>query len=401
MTNSRGNGRVIFHIDMNAFFCSVAEINDPSLRGKAFAIGREGSYKGVLSTASYEARKYGIHSAMSQVEAFRLLPSLKIVNPDFKSYQKYHHKFVDLILEYTKIVEVASVDEVYADMTEISKKRHPIILAKEIQYRLLHELNLRASIGIGPTLFYAKMASDMKKPLGLTVIRKKEKEEKLYPLSVKDIFGIGKKTYPKLIDNGINTIGDFMNLDNKDKIINLIGKAQYDYAYEHIMGNSTNIVDPNRYSDSQSISTSHTFDVFITTAEELIYESRSMVREIHYRLTKDDYLAKSIILTLRDSNFKTFSRRTTLDEYTDDLSLINEIISDLIDEYFTPGVSYRLLGVGLANLIKKENLPKEYNLFTINDETEKEFIINDMVKEFQNKFGKNVIKWKRGNNNGK
>ena len=398
MTNYSGKGKVIFHIDMNAFFCTVAEILNPSLRGKAFAIGREGTYKGVISTASYEARKYGIGSAMSQLEAYKKLPSLIIINGDYQNYVKYHKKFVDLILEYTKIVEVASIDEVYADMTEVAKIKHPIVLAKEIQYRLIKEHNLKCSIGIGPTLFYAKMASDMKKPMGITVLRIREKEKMLYPVSVKDIYGIGKKTYPTLIQNGIETIGDFMNPENKELILDLIGENSYNYVISHVNGESSNIVDPNRYSDAQSISTSQTFDVFKVTKEDLVYESRAMIRSLLKRINKYDSLCKTIILTLRDSDFHTISRRETLDNYTDDFYVVSDVIIDLIDKYFIDGKSYRLLGVGLSNLIKKEDLPKEYNLFTVMDISEKELRINEMVNDFKNKFGDKVINWKGGKN---
>ena len=159
-------GRIIFHIDMNAYFCSVQCILNPSLRGKAFAVGREGTYKGVISTASYEARKLGIHSAMPIADAYRKVPDLLIISPNFEEYKKYHYAFVKIIKEYTDIIEVASIDELYADMTKISETRHPMLVAKEIQLRLLKELDLPCSIGIAPTLFLAKMASDMQKPLG-------------------------------------------------------------------------------------------------------------------------------------------------------------------------------------------------------------------------------------------
>ena len=125
MKNS--NVKIIFHIDMNMFFCSVAVINNPSLKGKAFAVGRENTRKGVVSTASYEARKYGIHSAMPLIEAYRLLPNLIVVNPQFEEYKKYHRLFINLIKEYTDIIEVASIDEVYADITEISKRIPPYL----------------------------------------------------------------------------------------------------------------------------------------------------------------------------------------------------------------------------------------------------------------------------------
>ena len=386
-------GRIIFHIDMNAFFCSVAEIINPSLRGKAFAIGREGTTKGVLSTASYEARKYGIHSAMPTIEALKKYPKLLVIHIDYKHYEEYHKKFVKLIKEYTDIIEVASIDEVYADMTELSFEKHPIIIAKEIQLRLIRELDLKASIGIGPTLFLAKMASDMQKPLGLVVLRKRDKVEKLYPLSVSEIYGIGKMTYPKLIDAGIKTIADFDNPNNKNIICNIISDSHYEYILDCINGKTTNIVDSNRYGDSQSISSMTTFDIHKTSAIELIYESRSIIRDVYKRLIDGEYLFKSIILTLRDSSFNTFSRRKTLDEYSSELYIINETIEDLIEEYFDETKSYRLLGVGLSNLIKQSDYKKEYNLFNIDNNLEKENEIDKLMSSINEKYGKDLINW--------
>lgn len=391
MEKKANNVKIIFHIDMNQFFCSVACILDPSLRGKAFAVGRTNSYKGVISTASYEARSYGIHSAMPLATAYKILPTLIVVNPNFKYYNEYHDKFVNIIKSYTKKIEVASIDELYADMTEISYEIHPLILAKEIQKRLLKELSLPCSIGIAPTLFLAKMASDMKKPLGVTVIRKREVENILYPLPVEDIFGIGKKTYPKLINNEITKIGDFMNLNNKELIIKLIGEKTYNYAYNAIRGNSSNEVVPNRYNDSSSISTSITFDVFKTTLDEVIYEERRLLNELYNRLIKGNYMTRSLEITLRDDTFKTITRRLTLDDYTDDYYVILDNILELIEENYEEDKRYRLLGVGFLNLINKNELPQEYNLFTINDINEKEERIESLIKEFQGKYGKNAL----------
>ena len=389
LKNSKG--KVIFHIDMNAFFCSVACILNPTLRGKAFAIGREGTMKGVLSTASYEARRHGIHSAMSIVDAYKAYPELIIVNPDYSEYKKYHYEFVRIISEYTNLIEVASIDELYADMTELSNEKHPLIIAKEIQLRLLRELDLPCSIGIAPTLFLAKMASDMQKPLGLVVIRKREIAEKLYPLSVKDIFGIGKKTYPKLIDNGINTIGDFMNPNNKDKIIELVGINTFDYAFNALTGKSSNIVEPDRYAVSKSISTETTFDVNKNNAADILYSLRGLLRELYNRLKKGNYYAKTVVLTLRDSNFNTISKRQSLDDYTDDLYIFNNVIEDLLNELFDEEKYYRLVGVGFSNVLKQDELPKEYNLFTLTDKDEKENNIKKLINEINNKYDKNII----------
>ena len=394
MQKKENLARIIFHIDMNQFFCSVAQILDPSLKGTAFAIGRENTTKGVLSTASYEARKYGIHSAMATSEAYKLLPSLRVISIDYKYYKYYHYKFIDVVKEYTDQIEVASIDEVYADMTEISKKIHPTIIAKEIQLKLLKEYKLPCSIGIAPTLFLAKMASDLKKPLGLTILRKKDIKDILYPLSVKEIFGIGKKTYPRLIENNINTIADFMNPDNKELILKLIGSNTYNYAYNSLTGNSSNKVDPDRWSDSQSISEVRTYDQPKGSLDEALYEIRLIFKEVYNKMKKQSYYTKTVNITLRDTIFKTITRQKTLDEYTDDYYLLLDETLDLVEENFEDK-EYRLLGCGLSNLVSPENLPKEYNLFTILTDDEKLNNIDNLMEELQSKYGKKALFWNK------
>ena len=389
--------KIIFHIDMNAFFCSVACNLNPTLRGKAFAIGRENTYRGVLSTASYEARKLGIHSAMPVADAYKLVPDLMVINIDYKYYEEYHNKFLNIIRQYSNIVEVASIDECYVDVTEIAQTKHPLVLAHEIQLRILKELNLSCSIGIAPTLFLAKMASDMKKPLGITVLRKREVEQLLYPLSVKEIFGIGKKTYPRLIDNGINSIGDFMNLDNKDKVISLVGENTYNYVLDAITGKTTNIVDPNRYANSTSISQSLTFDVYLSDIDEILYEMRKMAKQIQRRLIDSKSSCKTVGITLRDSDFKTINRSKSLENYTNDLYDINNTIADLLEENFVEK-PYRLVGVFVSNIILDEEIVEEYNLFTINDKSLKLETINNMISSFQEKYGKHSLFRKKDEN---
>ncbi|MCI5582268.1 MAG: DNA polymerase IV [Anaeroplasma sp.] len=398
MIKKENHVRIIFHIDMNAYFCSVACILYPSLRGEAFAIGRENTYKGVISTASYEARALGIHAAMPISEAYKIKPDLKVISIDYRYYQDYHNKFVNIIKEYSNLIEVASIDELYADMTDISKSKHPIVLAKEIQLRLLKELGLSCSIGIAPTLFLAKMASDIKKPLGITVIRKKDVKDILYPLSVKEIFGIGKKTYPKLINGGINTIAEFMMPENKDRIISIIGDNSYNYVINHILGNSSNIIDPNRYSDSSSISTSQTYDVFLSSLSEILYEMRRMTRELCSKMKSKDYYTKTVNITLRDDNFHTITRQDTLDEYSNDFQSLYEVITNLVEDNYSFEKRYRLVGVGFSNILHESELPIEYNLFTINDKDVKAENINNIISMFQQKYGKNIIYRKKDKN---
>ncbi len=381
----QNNAKIILHVDMNAFFCSVACLLNPALRGKVFAIGRENSYRGVISSASYEARALGIHSAMSLKEAYTLVPDLIVVSIEYSYYTYYHHQFIHILQQYSSLVEVASIDEAFIDITELSKTRHPLVIAKEIQLRILKEVGLSCSIGIAPTLFLAKMASDLKKPLGITVLRKRDVQTILYPLSVSDIFGIGKKTYPILI----NKISDFMNLENRNKILDLIGTTSYHNTYESILGNSTNIVDPNRRSESESISTSQTFDRIIQSQIEVLYELRKMTLELMNKLRKRKYYTKTITIILRNVDFKTITRSKSIN-YTDDFDEIYDTIVDLVEEHYKDE-PLRLLGVGLSNLKEYHTLPKEYNLFTIPNVEEKQVTISKLIKEYQNKYGEKAL----------
>ena len=385
----QNNAKIILHVDMNAFFCSVACLLNPALRGKVFAIGRENSYRGVISSASYEARALGIHSAMSLKEAYTLVPDLIVVSIEYSYYTYYHHQFTHILQQYSSLVEVASIDEAFIDITELSKTRHPLVIAKEIQLRILKEVGLSCSIGIAPTLFLAKMASDLKKPLGITVLRKRDVQTILYPLSVSDIFGIGKKTYPILINNNIKKISDFMNLENRNKILDLIGTTSYHNTYESILGNSTNIVDPNRRSESESISTSQTFDRIIQSQIEVLYELRKMTLELMNKLRKRKYYTKTITIILRNVDFKTITRSKSIN-YTDDFDEIYDTIVDLVEEHYKDE-PLRLLGVGLSNLKEYHTLPKEYNLFTIPNVEEKQVTISKLIKEYQNKYGEKAL----------
>ena len=381
--------KVIFHIDMNMFFCSLAVIKHPSLKGKAFACAPSNTTKGVISSASYKAREKGIRSAMSLVEAFRIMPDLICVEPDIKMIHEYHNHFISLIKDYTKIIEVASVDEVYADMSEICKTRDKIVLAREIQRRLVKEYHLPCSIGIAPTLFLAKMASDMKKPLGLVVINKENSIDILKDLPVSDIFGIGKKTYPILIDNGIQTIKDFIDLKNKEKIIGLVGQRTYEYVINSVNGSSRNQVINNKYDKSESLSRSVTFNVYLETIEELDRELKRLVGEVVLNMEKHKYIAKGVTVILRDENFKTKSFSKMI-KYTFDYDALYEEAYELLEQNYK-GNKIRLLGLGVYGLKDKDLQKEEYNLFTYEKYIEKEEKIRKTLEQLQNKFGKNSI----------
>lgn len=390
MRISLNNSKIIFHIDLNAFFCTVATILNPALKGKVFAIGRENTYKGVVSTASYEARKLGVHAGMPLLDAYRLAPNLLVVGCSSEAIGYYHERFVSLLKEYSSLVEVASVDEAYVDMTERCKQFHPLEIAKDIQTRLLELYSLPCSIGIAPTLFLAKMASDMKKPLGVTVLRKREVEKLLFPLPVSEIFGVGKKTYPKIMAENINTIGEFAAPENKSKVLRIVGENTYNYVLDSIYGKTSDIVDANRYSNSQSISTSTTFDTPLVTEDDILFEMRDMCKKLVKKMQMDNYFTKTVTITLRNTDFKTVTRSKSVD-YSNNFQTLYDCVIALVEDNYRDE-ALRLVGVGFSNLCLESDLPVDYNLFTYQDLAAKQLEIEDLVRKYQQKYGDHTIK---------
>ena len=387
----KNKAKVIFHIDLNQFFCSVAIIKNPRLKGKAFAIGRENSMKGVVSTASYEARAYGIHAGMPLVEAYQKLPSLIVVDYGHDLYAEYSTKFFKLIKSYVNEVEQTSIDEGYIDVTSITLdcNRHPLDLAKEIQSRALKELSLPCSIGIAPTLYLAKMASDLKKPLGITILRIRDVEEKLYPLDVKEIFGVGKKTYPILHDEGIHTIGDFVSKDNEELVRDIVGN-QYDYFIDALSGKTTNVVDPNRYSEPESISKSMTFDTPLSTYDDVLTNLLKMADEVYLQLKSAKKKAKTITITLRDTSFNTITRSKTISDYSNDKTVLKYYVEELLDDNYN-NAFLRLVGVGFSHFTPDDLVLEEITLFNYQSVYEKEETLRNLMLNFDKRFGENSL----------
>ncbi|WP_162146917.1 DNA polymerase IV [Acholeplasma granularum] len=356
--------KVIFHIDLNAFYATCAMIKEPHLKKRVFVVGGQSSgAKGVISTASYKARKYGIHAGMSVIEALNLYPRLIIVPVDFKLYKEMSHKFMNVLDEYSPLVLQASIDEAYLDVTHLAQNTHPLKIAKELQKKLVDQYLLPTSIGIAPTLYLAKMASDIKKPMGITILRKRDVEKILYPMDISNIHGIGRQTYPKLKMLGIHTIKDFMDLSNLDKILKVMKENSY-YTYrEYILGNSTNIIEPDKYKVPKSISAETTFHTNIEEPTFLLEEINKQLDECLVRLNKHQMLTKTIGFKLKTSNFQTITRSVTINDYTNDPVIIKDHLQSLFESEFEEG-TYRLAGAHLNNLIDKENEKIPFNLFT-------------------------------------
>lgn len=378
--------KIIMHIDLNCFFARAQVIKEPELEGKPLIIAGT-SRRGIVSTASYEARKFGINSAMPTYMALKLCPNVIIRNPDFNLYHDLSQKFFNYVKKYTEIIEIASIDECYADMTECMKDcKDPIAFLKKLQDNLFNETKLMCSIGLAPTKFLAKMASDMKKPMGITIIRRKDIQKLLWPLPIKDMFGIGKKTYPKLEKINIITIGDFA-LDNQDETKKILGKFYYvlkDWAYGK--GSDEVITEA---SDPKSIGNSTTF-LFDTDDYD---EIRSMIYQesldVSKRAEKENKIGYTITLNIKDSDFKMMSKSETIQVPTNSVEDIYNNALKLYDTYFVNKL-IRLVGVTLSNLISKKEFYVQMSFFDIEMHKEK-CATKILINELNNKCKKNIF----------
>ena len=388
----KNNIKIIFHIDLNAFFASCAAIKDPYLIDKAFVVGGSStSRRGVVSTASYEARKLGIHSAMNINDALRIHPKLIIIPVQFSLYQKYSRLFFSFLKRYSSIILEGSIDEAYVDMTQASETKHPLDIAKEIQQGLMAEYQLPCSIGIASTLFLAKMASDMKKPMGITVLRKKDIVEILFPLPIREMYGIGKKTYPRLESIGIRTIGDFTKEENKAKIITIMSEQAYLSYLDHIMGRSSDTIDPKRYAIPKSVSNETTLNYNMDEPDAIFKIITELLETTHERLVKEELVAKTVGIKLRDTEFLTINRSATLQYHTDDYQSFLNAIETIFEENYNQE-PIRLVGVFLNQVVLKRDLKVDYNLFTYQELSKREESIYQTIKTINEKFPKSTSK---------
>ena len=364
--------KIIFHIDLNAFFASCAVIKEPYLKDKPFVVGGSStSRRGVVSTANYHARKLGIHSAMSINEALQIYPKVIIVPLNFQLYTHYSKAFFQFLKQYSNLILEGSIDEAYVDMTEASKKKHPLDLAKEIQDGLMAEHGLPCSIGIASTLFLAKMASDMQKPLGITVLRKKDIVQKLFPLPIKEMYGIGKKTYPRLESIGIKTIGDFTKTEFRDAILTVMSESSYESYLDHIMGRTSDVIDPKKYAIPKSISNETTLNYDMDSHEAIWQMMVELLEHTHERLTKDEMVTKTVGIKLKNNTFVSITRSQSFQTYTDDYQEIYDAIETLFETYHEQE-PIRLVGVYFNQVMLKRDLKIDYNLFNYQELSKRE-----------------------------
>lgn len=370
--------KIILHIDLNAFFAACEEIKDPSLKGKPMIVGG-GGRRGIVSTANYAARKYGIHSAMPTYKAIQLCPDLIIREPDFKLYHHYSSLFFNYIKDnFSPLIEVASVDECYVDASEVLQNDPtPLKTILNLQQTLLKELGLSCSIGVAPTKFLAKMASNFKKPLGMTVYRRRELKNTLWILPITEMYGIGKATAPRLQALGIKTIGDLANNTSED-VKNMLGKSYFTFHdWANGYGSDTVIVDEE---DPKSIGNSQTFLFDTDDYDEISALFKELSMSVSKRAERENKVGLTIQIVIRYYNFETVNRSVTLTKPTNKQLTIFYEAMKLFDRNYKDE-PIRLLGVTLQNLSDEGSLVEQLSLFDDFTTKSKTEVIMDLLNE--------------------
>lgn len=337
--------RKIIHIDMDAFYASVEQMDFPELRGKPIAVGGSEN-RGVVAAASYEARKFGVRSAISGVLAKKNCPELIFVKPRFDRYKEISKKIHSIFFDYTDLVEPLSLDEAYLDVTQ-NKKGNPsaTLIAQEIRMRILNEVGLTASAGVSVNKFVAKIASDYNKPNGQKTVNPDEVIPFLEELPIRKFYGVGKVTTEKMYQLGI-----FTGLELKSKSVEFLsthfGKSGAFY-YQVVRGIHTSEVKPDRI--TKSVAAEHTFDANLSSEIFMLEQLETIAANLERRLKKQAIAGKTVTLKIKYSDFTQQTRSKTVPYFISDKALILENVKELLYQERMKD-SVRLLGISLSNL---------------------------------------------------
>jgi DNA polymerase IV len=352
MTPSPPPIRKIIHVDMDAFYASVEQRERPELKGRPLVVGGSPDGRGVVAAASYEARRYGVRSAMSSHKALRLCPHLVFVRPNFSLYKQVSRQIRAIFFEVTDWVEPLSLDEAYLDVT-VNKLGETLAktVAIYVKQRIRNELNLTASAGVGPNKFIAKIASDLKKPDGLVVIAPERVETFLLPLEVERFWGVGPATAKRLRALGLNTAADLRRFspDSLERELGRFGRFLFGLAH----GIDPRPVNPNRELKSRGSET--TFDRDILEVEKLLKVLEELCEEVSQGLRKISRPAHTVTLKLRYADFRTITRSHTWREASFEANSILAEAARLLKNHTDAGqIPVRLIGISLSNFKSSE-----------------------------------------------
>lgn len=371
--------RIIAHFDLDAFFVAVECINDPSLKGKPLIVGGHNE-RGVVAACSYEARKYGIHSAMPMKTAMRLCPHATVVSGTRGEYSKYSRWVTEIIASKAPLFEKASIDEFYIDLTGMDKYFQPYQWTIDLRQRIIDETKLPISFALASNKMVAKIATDEAKPNGYLHVPFGREREFLAPLKVNKIPGVGEQTFLTLKDFGIVTIGD-LTLQPVAVLEKLLGKYGAE-LFEKAHGIHHGEVIP--YHEAKSISTENTFDENISDPETLLNELVQQTEKIAFELRQDNKMTGCIAVKIRYPNFETTSRQVTIPYTFYDDELIPQA-KDLFNKLYRKGEAVRLLGVRFSELTDEA---VQTNLFT---DVRKKTDLYKAIDDLKTRFGRDSL----------
>ena len=382
--------RKIIHLDLDAFFCSVEELLDPSLKGKAFAVGGSPSGRGVITSASYSARMHGVRSAMPTREALKIFPELLLVRSGYHHYSQYSDKVMDILRDTTPIVEQVSIDEAFLDVSDMPQ---PIAsIAQDLQKRVMQETGLPCSLGCASSRLVAKMANDFGKkqvktgrsPQKITVVEPGTEEEFMAPLDIQALWGVGPKTAAHLRQRGITTIGRLAALGDADL------KNYFGHHGESMRRRAKGIDNTPIYPESgdpKSVSNEMTFHEDQDDEVGLLKILRGLSEKVGSRLRKAGLAGSVVQIKIRYADFSTYTRQTSMKECTNLDQEIYDEAQRLFLKHWQSGRPVRLLGVGVTSLDKPHR-----QLALWDDQSNKKEELTKAVDDLRERFGKDIIR---------
>lgn len=353
------NQRKIIHVDMDAFFASVEQRDFPEYRGKPVIVGGQPDKRGVVATCSYEARQYGIRSAMASSKAYRLCPQAIIVKPRFDAYKEASDQIREIFFQYTELVEPLSLDEAYLDVSHCEMfDGSATLIAKDIKQKILKQTGLTASAGVSYNKFLAKIASDINKPDGLTIILPEQGESFVETLPVGRFYGVGKVTETKMKSYGIETGGD-IKARSIEELEQIFGSAA-EYYFDICRGIDHREVTP--YRERKSLGSETTFEKDLDNIDEMIGCLGLLAIEVHQSLIEKSLTGYTLTLKVKYDNFEQITRSKTLPEPITSLEKILMLTAELLTRTDAGQRKVRLLGLTVSNFSREEEHGKMWQL---------------------------------------
>jgi len=382
------NERWILHVDMDAFYASIEQLDDPALKGQPVIVGadpREGRGRGVVAACSYEARKFGVRSALPISRAWKLCPKGAYVRPRMARYAEVSREIMEILRRFTDLVEPLSIDEAFLDITgSLALFGAPIQIARAVKKQIHEATGLTASAGVAPNKFLAKIASDWKKPDGLVVVEPNEVEGFLRDLPISRLWGVGPKTEERLLEMGLHTIGEIRERKQED-LMHALGGSLGMHLHELAMGHDERPVVPDW--EPKSVSNETTFDEDTRDREVLVATIRRLGESVGRRLRRENYQARKVTLKLRYEPFETHTRQVSVKKPIDTDEEIIRLALSLFDQ-FSLERRIRLIGVGTGEIVRPGEGPTQLGLF---DEPQKESVIDRAVDTIRDRFGDDLI----------